>query len=229
MRYAKTREAVFVKRPNRFVAVVEIDGVEETVHVNNTGRCEELLVPGCRVILSESDNEKRKTKYDLVAVYKDKIGIVNIDSLAPNVVIKEWLERGNEYFPSIDYLKPECNYDKSRFDFYMETEDRRIFLEAKGCTLERYFTGYFPDAPTERGTKHLRELIEAVSDGYDCYLAFVIQMGSVSVVLPNSETDPAFRDALVDAVRAGVKVIFAMCDVTESEINIREARMISNL
>ncbi|MBR6345554.1 MAG: DNA/RNA nuclease SfsA, partial [Lachnospiraceae bacterium] len=123
MRYSKTREAVFVKRPNRFVAVVEIDGVEETVHVNNTGRCEELLVPGCRVILSESDNEKRKTKYDLVAVYKDKIGIVNIDSLAPNVVIKEWLERGNEYFPSIDYLKPECNYDKSRFDFYMETED----------------------------------------------------------------------------------------------------------
>ena len=229
MKYSKIREAVFVKRPNRFTAVVLIDGIEETVHVNNTGRCEELLIPGCTVILSESDNEKRKTKYDLVAVYRGDYGVINIDSLAPNAVIKEWLQAGNDLFPGIDYLKPECDYDKSRFDFYLEKDDRKIFIEAKGCTLVRYGTGYFPDAPTERGTKHLRELTEAVADGYECYIAFVIQVNGIDVVLPNKETDPDFRDALVDAIKGGVKLLFIKCNVTPDEIKVRDTHLITHL
>ena len=153
MKYSNVVEARFINRPNRFIAHVELDGQIETVHVKNTGRCKELLLPGAKVILERSDNLTRKTRYDLIAVYKEPIGLINMDSQAPNKVVKEWLE-GQDF----DYVKPEYTYGKSRIDFYMEKQGKRYLMEVKGCTLEKEGIGYYPDAPTERGIKHLHEL-----------------------------------------------------------------------
>lgn len=213
MKYKKTLRAKFIDRPNRFIAHVELMGNIETVHVKNTGRCKELLIPGVLVILEESDNPSRKTKYDLIAVYKEEFGLINIDSQAPNKVAGEWLE--NKGF---QYIKPEYTYGQSRIDFYMEKDDRKFLMEVKGCTLERDGIGYFPDAPTERGVKHIYELIKAKNEGYVSILAFVIQMEGVDEVRPNIETHPEFGIAIEDAKAAGVELIFIKCKVYEDRL-----------
>lgn len=223
MKYRKTRTGIFLSRPNRFIANVEIEGKREVVHVKNTGRCGEIFLPGARVILEESENLNRKTRYDLVAAFKEGLGWVNVDSQAPNKVVREWLERsaGEAVFPGITYLKPEYSYGKSRVDFYLEYNGgRKVLMEVKGVTLERERTGYFPDAPTERGVKHLRELTEAVEKGYECFLAFVIQMEGVELVYPNGETHPEFQTALEEAEAAGVKILYFRCNVEPDALEI---------
>ena len=217
MKYLKTLQAKFIDKPNRFIAHVDLNGIVETVHVKNTGRCKELLIKGVTVILEESDNESRKTKYDLIAVYKENFGLINIDSQAPNKVAKEWLE-SKDY----TYIKPEYTYGNSRIDFYMEKDDRKYLMEVKGCTLERDGIGYFPDAPTERGVKHIYELIKAKEDGYEVSLAFVIQMEGVNEVLPNIETHPEFGVAIDDAKKAGVNIVFIKCRVYENRLEYIE-------
>ncbi len=208
MRYENITRAVFLNRPNRFIAEVEIDGHKETVHVKNTGRCKELLIPGCEVWLTAPDSPGRKTKYDLVAVRKQSGILFNIDSQAPNKVVREWLAK-QDY----DVVKPEYTFGDSRIDFYMERGDRKYLMEVKGCTLEIDGVGYFPDAPTERGVKHIRELMKANAAGYQAILAFVIQMDGVTVVHPNVDTHPEFGEVLEEAKQAGVQVLFLPCHV----------------
>lgn len=224
MKYEKTIEAKFIERPNRFVAIVEIneDGAihRETVHVKNTGRCRELLLEGARVVLSDGGNPQRKTKYDLIAVWKTGLGWINIDSQAPNAVAKEWLESGKSYFDGITYIKPEFVYGESRIDFYIEQKERRTLMEVKGCTLEIDREGYFPDAPTERGVKHLRELTGAVKKGYRACIAFVIAMEGIERVHPNVKMHPEFGRALAEAVAAGVEILYLCCEVKKDELNI---------
>ena len=215
MKYLKTRQAVFVSRPNRFIANVEIDGQPEVVHVKNTGRCKELLIPGVTVILEEGQNPNRKTKYDLVAVYKEGFGLINMDSQAPNKVVGEWLET-----KGYDFIKPEYTIGDSRIDFYMEKGENRYLMEIKGCTLEVDGVGYFPDAPTLRGVKHLRELARLSSKGYHCKVGFVIQMEGVDKVFPNEQTHPEFKEALSEAREKGVEVLFFLCKVKEDELYI---------
>ena len=215
MKYSKVVKGIFENRPNRFIAHVWIDGVLETVHVKNTGRCKELLLPGATVILEDCNNPNRKTRYDLIAVYKEGLGLINMDSQAPNKVVAEWLAT-QDY----DYVKPEYKYGNSRVDFYMEKNGEKYLMEVKGCTLEIDGMGYFPDSPTERGIKHLRELIKATQAGYHCSIAFVIQMPEISMVLPNETTHPEFKLAFEEAVNAGVKVHYLQCDVTEDSLEI---------
>ncbi len=215
MTYETIVQAKFISRPNRFIAHVELDGVEQVVHVKNTGRCRELLIPGCTVYLDKAKNPERKTAYDLVGVEHEG-RIINIDSQAPNVVVKEWLERSGEY----DVIHPEHKYGDSRIDFYMEKSADRYLMEVKGCTLFRDGIGLFPDAPTQRGAKHLRELTQAVNEGYRTVIAFVIQGEDISEVQPNSETDPAFAKAFYEAKAAGVEVLFLKCKITEDSINV---------
>lgn len=215
MKYRKIVNGKFIDRPNRFIAHVKIDGVVNTVHVKNTGRCKELLLPETEVRLEESDNPNRKTLYDIVAVNKKGFGWINMDSQAPNKVVKEWLE-GKDY----DYIKPEYKYGDSRIDFYMKKGDVEYLMEVKGCTLEKNGIGYFPDAPTERGVKHLKELTKAQKLGYQCAVAFVVQMEGVTEVRPNIETHPEFGEALEVAQKAGVKVILYMCQVGSDTLEI---------
>lgn len=212
MKYRNVIPAVFLDRPNRFIAHVDIGGRRETVHVKNTGRCRELLLPGAEVWLSGSDNPARKTAYDLIAVRKSTGLLVNIDSQAPNTVAREWLDtRG------FDLVRPEFPYGQSRLDFMMERGSEKFLMEVKGCTLEREGIGYFPDAPTERGAKHLRELAKA--EGYRPLLLFVIQMDGIREVRGNRETDPAFCEALEAAKQAGVQVLFLPCHVEPDELS----------
>ncbi|MCR5742100.1 MAG: DNA/RNA nuclease SfsA [Lachnospiraceae bacterium] len=217
MKYENIVEGRFILRPNRFIAHVDIGGVTEVVHVKNTGRCRELLLPGVRVFLERSSNPLRKTAYDLIGVYKEGLGYVNIDSQAPNKVMEEWL-KSQDY----DVVKPEYTFGKSRIDFYLEKGEERILCEVKGCTLEVDGTGYFPDAPTKRGVKHLHELRDAVSKGYRCAIAFVIAMENVQTVRANVSTDPEFSRALKEAVDAGVEVWFMPCYVTDDELIITD-------
>lgn len=218
MKYESTTEALFSERPNRFIARVQmLDGHAETVHVKNTGRCRELLLPGCRVILAASGHPGRKTAYDLVAVYKQGTGLINIDSQAPNTAMKEWL-LAQDY----DCIRSEYTYGNSRVDFYMEKNGVKTLCEVKGCTLEVNGTGYFPDAPTERGTKHLKELTGAVRAGYKAVLAFVIQIPGVKQVFPNEATDPAFARALKEAMQAGVEIWYMLCRVEKDGMRITE-------
>jgi sugar fermentation stimulation protein A len=219
MKYQHIVRGQFQSRPNRFIAKVLVEGVLETVHVKNTGRCKELLLPDSQVILEVSSNPNRKTKYDLICVYKENLGWVNIDSQAPNKVVKEWLDTKN-----YDYIKPEYTYGESRLDFYMERETSkgkdRYLMEVKGCTLEMDGIGYFPDAPTQRGVKHLRELTRAVKEGYHCYATFVIQMEGVNEVRANVATHKEFGAALEEAKAAGVKVLALGCRVTENTLEV---------
>ena len=219
MKYREIKEGRFIDRPNRFIAHVEIGGREETVHVKNTGRCRELLKAGAAVRLEVSANHRRKTKYDLVSVFKENVGWVNIDSQAPNKVVREWLEK-QDY----DLIKPEYTYGNSRIDFYMEKGSRRYLMEVKGCTLEKDGIGYFPDAPTERGVKHLRELIRASGEGYECMAAFVIQMEGVTEIRPNVETHPQFGQVLEEAEEAGVRILCLQCSVGEDTLEIIAAK-----
>ena len=218
MEYGEIAYGTFIDRPNRFIAHVEIDGRVETVHVKNTGRCRELLIPGCRVVLEKASNPNRKTPYDLIATYKICPGhedgwLFNIDSQAPNKVVGEWLAR-QEY----DLIKPEFTYGASRVDFYMERGENRYLMEVKGCTLEIDGMGYFPDAPTQRGIKHLDELAGACAEGYQAMLAFVIQMEGVTEVKPNMNTHPEFGEALERAKAAGVEVLFLPCHVEPNKL-----------
>ena len=213
MQYPNITKAEFIDRPNRFIAHVTVDGHDETVHVKNTGRCKELLIPGCTVYLTASDNPSRKTRYDLVAVIKDNGLLINIDSQAPNKVVAEYLQK-----QSYDVIIPEYTYGDSRIDFYMEKKRSRgkvekYLMEVKGCTLERSGIGYFPDAPTERGVKHIHELIKAKKEGYHAILAFVIQMEGIKEVRANVETHPEFGKAMEEAKAAGVEVWFFQCHV----------------
>lgn len=215
MRYNNITRAIFLDRPNRFIANVDIEGQIETVHVKNTGRCKELLIPGCEVWLNAPGTPGRKTKYDLVAVRKDSGILFNIDSQAPNKVVNEWLQ-GQDY----DTVVPEYTYGDSRIDFYMTRGEEQFLMEVKGCTLEVDGIGYFPDAPTKRGVKHLRELTKATKDGYKAILAFVIQMDGVSEVRPNIKTHPEFGTALAEAKAAGVEVLFLKCHVEPDLLEI---------
>ncbi len=216
MNYKNIISGKFVNRPNRFIAEVEINGKTEVVHVKNTGRCKELLLPDAKVILEVSDNPERKTKCDLIAVYKESLGLVNIDSQAPNKVVYEWLKT-----QGYSYIKPEFTYGNSRFDFYMEKNGEKYLLEVKGCTLEIDGVGYFPDAPTERGVKHLKELIKAKKEGYKCMIAFVIQMEGINIVLPNGKTHPEFEKVFNEAKESGVDVLFLECKVTPDTLEIK--------
>lgn len=218
MNYGTVIPAEFISRPNRFIANVMIDGKPEIVHVKNTGRCKELLIPGAEVYLEKTAQPNRKTAYDLIAVRKNNGLLINIDSQAPNKVVREWLD-------SCDYdtVQPEFTYGNSRIDFYMEKGKQRCLMEVKGCTLEREGIGFFPDAPTERGVKHLRELRKAMLEGYHASIAFVIQMDGVSEVRPNKETDPEFAGALREAEEAGVKVLFLCSHVEPDSLVVVQA------
>ena len=220
MQYGKVIWAKFIERPNRFVAKVEINGTLETVHVKNTGRCKELLLPGVDVVLSEADNPNRKTRYDLIAVEKAGLGLINIDSQAPNKVMAEWLAT-----QGFDYIKPEYTYGASRIDFYMEWQGQKDLLEVKGCTLERDGIGFFPDAPTERGVKHIHELIKAKKEGYWAGIAFVVQMPKVSEVRPNIETHPAFGEAMEQARTAGVQILTLGCTIKPDSLTVDKKRI----
>ena len=222
MKYQNVCLAKFIERLNRFLAVVELDGREKTVHVKNTGRLGELLLPGRTVALETAANPARKTRYDLIAAEKPGLGWVNIDSQACNRVVSEWLSSHPAPFEGLTRVQPEFAYGSSRFDFYLEQGERRGLLEVKGCTLEIDGVGYFPDAPTIRGAKHLHELIKAAGEGYDCWLAFVIAMPGVERVLPNERTDPAFAKVLRQAIDAGVRVLYLPCDVSADEICVAD-------
>ena len=220
MQYANMVPGTFLARPNRFIAHVEIGGQVEVVHVKNTGRCRELLPVGAEVWCQKSDNPSRKTKYDLITVRKGQ-RLINMDSQAPNAAAKEWLLAGG--LGEISELKAETFHGDSRFDFSFTKDGKQCFLEVKGVTLETDGICAFPDAPTERGVKHLRGLTEAVQAGYGGYVLFVIQMADVQYLHPNDATDPNFGKALREAAANGVEVMAVDCDVTENSMKIRSA------
>ena len=220
MKYENISEGRFISRPNRFIAEVEMQDGRKTVHVKNTGRCRELLVPGAAVYLEKSAAPGRKTDYDLVAVQKDG-KIVNMDSLAPNRTVHEWIASG-KYFKDVTLIKPESFYKDSRFDFYVEAGTRKIYIEVKGVTLEKDRTALFPDAPSDRALKHVEELIEAVGKGFEGYVIFVIQMKGPERFMPNREAQPEFADALQRAKEAGVHILAYDCSVSADEIELCE-------
>ena len=215
MKYPNITKARFIIRPNRFIAEVELNGHRETVHVKNTGRCRELLISGCEVWLTEPDTPGRKTRYDLVTVRKSTGALFNIDSQAANKVMREWLDR-----QGFDTVTPEYTFGDSRIDFYMERGGQRFLWEVKGCTLEIDGVGYFPDAPTERGVRHIRELIKAKYQGFDAAIAFVIQTENVREVRANIATHAEFGKVLDEARAAGVRVLFFPCRVTPDSLEI---------
>lgn len=217
MNYTNMVPGTFLARPNRFIAHVEIDGQREVVHVKNTGRCRELLPVGAQVWCQQSDNPNRKTKYDLITVQKGS-RLINMDSQAPNLAAKEWLAAGG--LGEIEHLRPETKHGDSRFDFSFTKDGKTCFLEVKGVTLENDGVCAFPDAPTERGTKHLHGLTQAAKEGYGAYVLFVIQMGNVKHLHPNDATDPAFGKALREAAANGVQVLAVDCYVTVDTMQI---------
>ena len=219
MRYCDVVPGVFLARPNRFIAHIEIDGREEVCHVKNTGRCRELLVPGAKVWCQRSGNPARKTKYDLIAVQKGE-RLINMDSQAPNIAAGQWLCAGG--LGRISQLRAETVHGDSLFDFSFMHEGRQFFLEVMGVTLEQDGICAFPDAPTERGARHLQELTKLKKEGFGAYVLFVIQMEDVQFLHPNDVTDPAFGKALREASRAGVQVMAVDCAVTESTMQIRK-------
>ena len=243
MQYTNVMVGKFIARPNRFIAHVEIAGREEIVHVKNTGRCKELLLPGVTVYVQHFPEGKRKTKYDLIAVEKvveglpvhgvaEKISVVhstptnkkrtlliNMDSQAPNKVVQEWLV-AMEPFGKITYLKPECKHGDSRFDFYLEMGTKKMFIEVKGVTLEENGVVMFPDAPTERGVKHVQELCACVEQGYAAVVIFVVQMSGMRYFTPNRRTHLAFAEALERAEACGVRMLALSCAVTPDSLAI---------
>lgn len=216
MKYDNIVKGTFLERPNRFIAICEIDGKKEICHVKNTGRCRELLVKGSVVFLEKSPNPNRKTQYDLVSVQKND-RLINMDSQIPNFVVAESL---NKIFNNIKYVKREYKYGNSRFDIYVETEKENIFVEVKGVTLENDGVVRFPDAPTERGIKHLKELQKAVTEGYRACVVFLIQMDNVKYFEPNYETHPEFAEALKTSYNNGVEIYAYDSIVTPYEIQM---------
>ena len=220
MIYERIQKGRFLKRPNRFIAKIEINGKEETVHVKNTGRCAELLVPGAEVFVRKSESAGRKTGWDLISVRKaDRL--INMDSQVTNKVVQEWIEAGR-WFKDVKIVRPEVTYKNSRFDLYVEYEEKKAFIEVKGVTLEEEGVVKFPDAPSERAVKHLKELEEAVQDGYEAYVFFVVQMKGVRYFTPNRQTHKEFADVLAEAAETGVQVIAKDCFVTEDSIAIAD-------
>ncbi|SET15105.1 DNA/RNA nuclease SfsA [[Clostridium] polysaccharolyticum] len=220
MRYKNIKKGRFLGRPNRFIAHVDLNGEEAVCHVKNTGRCKELLIPGESVVYIEDHGEdaRRKTRYSLIGVEKGNL-MINMDSQAPNKVVKEWIAQGG-FLPGITLIKPEKKYGDSRFDFYLEQGDKKIFMEVKGVTLEENGVAMFPDAPTERGIKHMEELITCKENGYDAYILFVVQMAGMKVFKPNDRTHPAFGEALRKAKKHGVEILVKDCLVKEDELKI---------
>ena len=217
MTYHNIVEGIFLSRPNRFIAHCLVDGKEEICHVKNTGRCKELLIPGVKVHLQHLPSPTRKTQFDLIGV--DKQGVLfNIDSQAPNRAVAEWLP---VYLGKNAFIQPEYSFGESRLDFYAKVEDRMILMEVKGVTLERDGVALFPDAPTLRGAKHLRELASAARDGYECYVLFVIQADGITSFAPNAATDPDFAHYLRQAEAAGVQILAYDCHVTPNSMTIR--------
>ena len=224
MRYDNITRAVFINRPNRFIAEVYVDGQKEIVHVKNTGRCKELLIPGCEVWLTAPETIGRKTKYDLVAVRKSNGLLINIDSQAPNKVVYEWL-----LMQGFEKIVSEYRYGDSRIDFYMERDGKKYLMEVKGCTLEVDGIGYFPDAPTLRGVKHIKELIKAKKEGYEALLTFVIQMDGIYEVRPNISTHKEFGEALEMAREEGVSILFLPCHVESDSLILQSHLYVKSL
>lgn len=220
MHYDNIRKGRFIERPNRFIAYVDIEGNRETVHVKNTGRCAELLVPGAAVYVQESDNPSRKTRWDLIAVEKGE-RMVNMDSQVPNKLVVEWLGEGN-LFEDITRIRPEYTYGSSRLDLFVEADGKKVFIEVKGVTLEEKGVVRFPDAPSERAVKHVEELKAAAGEGYEAYIFFVVQMKGVRYFTPNMDTHPAFGEALVSAAKAGVHILAYDCEVRKDDIHIED-------
>lgn len=222
MIYKNMEKGIFLARPNRFLAEIEIDGKKEVCHVKNTGRCRELLQPGVRVLVQKSDNPNRKTAFDLISVYKGDM-LINMDSQIPNGAVEEWIRKGN-LFENLQELKREVRYGDSRFDLYAKYGEKgsvkEAFLEVKGCTLEKDGVAAFPDAPTERGVKHVEELCRCLADGYEAYLIFLIQMKGVHKIVPNWKTHEAFGRALQKAAAAGVHILAFDSVVTENSISM---------
>lgn len=221
MKYERIEKAIFLERPNRFIAYAKLNGKREIIHVKNTGRCAELLIPGAVIYVQRSDNPARKTGWDLIAVEKGA-RLINMDSQIPNKVVQEWIEAGN-LFGHEPYVRPETTYKNSRFDFYVEAQGRKIFVEVKGVTLEENRVVRFPDAPSERAVKHVEELGSAVKEGYGAYVIFVVQMKGVRYFTPNVDTHPAFGEALKKARKAGVRVLAYDCNVTSDSIELNQA------
>ena len=217
MRYGTMVQGTFLARPNRFVAHIEIEGKTEICHVKNTGRCRELLPAGATVWCLDAEAPSRKTRYDLITVKKGE-RLINMDSQAPNAAVKEWLQSGG--FGNVENIKAEKTFGDSRFDFYFEKEGKRCFMEVKGVTLENDGICAFPDAPTDRGRKHIRELIRAREEGFGAYILFVIQMEDVKYLHPNDTTDPEFGKALREAAQAGVQILAMDCKVKPEEMTI---------
>lgn len=220
MKYERISKGTFLERPNRFIAYAELAGKTEVIHVKNTGRCAELLIPGASIYVQESDNPARKTKWDLIGVEKGS-RMINMDSQVPNLVVKEWIESGH-LTSDIRMVRPETTYGNSRFDLYVETGSSRIFIEVKGVTLEEEGVVRFPDAPSDRAVKHLQELEKAVREGYEAYVFFVIQMKGVRYFTPNMDTHPAFCEALKSAKAAGVNILAYDCRVSGDRIEIAD-------
>lgn len=218
MRYDNIHKGKFLSRPNRFIANVEIDGKAEVCHVKNTGRCKELLVEGCTVWLEHSDSESRKTAFDLVAVEKGD-RLINMDSQAPNKAVGEWLREKMPFGGGFS-VYPEKKYGNSRFDFYLESQDRKIFMEVKGCTLEKDGVVLFPDAPTLRGVKHIEELSHCLDEGYESYIMILVQMSDVKYFTPNYDTHPELGEALEKAAQKGVKILCYDCNVTHDSMTV---------
>lgn len=220
MIYENIITGIFKERPNRFIAVVEIMGKDEICHVKNTGRCKELLIPGTTVFLEKNNNPTRKTKYSLIGVKKGN-RLINMDSQAPNKVAFEWIKAGG-LFHNVTLIKPEKTFGNSRFDLYIEADDKKIFMEVKGVTLEDDGIVRFPDAPTERGIKHIRELSNCIQQGFEAYLLFVVQMKDVKFFEPNNATQPEFGEALKEAAKNGVHLMAVDCLVDENQLEIRD-------
>ena len=218
MKYKNIEVAHFLERPNRFIAYVETEHGREICHVKNTGRCKELLTENAIVYVQRNDNPNRKTKLDLIGVRKNQY-LINMDSQAPNVAVKEWLQKGN-LFSEHAKIYSEKTYGESRFDFYIEDGERKVFMEVKGVTLELEGVCRFPDAPTERGVKHIKELIKCREEGYEAYILFVIQMSPVKYLEPNDETHQAFGDALREAAKMGVHVMAVDCHISTDSMEI---------
>jgi len=216
MIYKNIQKARFLNRPNRFIAHIDIDGKTEVCHVKNTGRCKELLTENATVFVQKSDNPNRKTKYDLISVLKGE-KLINMDSQIPNKVFGEWAQNSG-FFGEIKLLKAEKTFENSRFDFYIETDNDKIFVEVKGVTLEQDGVVMFPDAPTERGVKHINELCRCIDNGYKAYIFFIIQMDNVKYFTPNRKTHPQFAEALKAAAEKGVGVYALDCKVSENSI-----------
>lgn len=222
MIYNNIVEGIFLNRPNRFIANVIIDGKKEIAHVKNTGRCKEILIEGTKVFLEKSNNPNRKTKYSVISALKGDT-LINIDSQVPNTVVYESINNGRIHnFKDITFLKREVKYNDSRFDLYFETKKKKGFIEIKGVTLEVNGLSMFPDAPTTRGTKHVKEMIQAVQEGYCGYIFFLIQIDKINKFTPNINMDKDFSDALIQAKRSGVEILAYNSIVTPTEIAIGE-------